>query len=138
MQVTSINSLFSSLQKEKENHVRYLHVMLYRTRDNLRATSHRSCMRRGNVVNCLEVYFEQYHILWFASEFFSFNLEPLSLSQNAMTCIINSSKQTSKRGIKRISNGTRKSHIIQNREASVIRTSNKRSRPQLNASRRNT
>ena len=40
----------------------------------------------------------------------------------AMMYIMTDSEQTSKSGIKRISSGTRKGHIIQNFEEPVIRT----------------
>lgn len=51
-----------------------------------------------------------------------------------MACTINGIEQTSKSKIKRISDGTRKSHIIQNYGEPIIRTSNERLKPQTRIS----
>lgn len=106
--------------------------MLNMTRDDLRASSHRSCILKrrkcsqlleslfctiSNICDLPQVFF---HLIW------RFGLS----IKYAMMYIVNSSQQTSKSGIKRISSGARKSHVIQNYKEPVIRTSNKQLRAQ--------
>lgn len=54
--------------------------MSNRTRDDLTVSSHRNHGKGGNVVNGLEVYFEQYQIFVICFRIFPFNLEVLALS----------------------------------------------------------